>query len=141
MTREVAPELQQRARALRANPTDAERVLWLALRRWRPRFTRQYVVGRAIPDFVCRKARLVVEVDGGQHDESRRDAARTAELKERGWRVVRFWNSDVLANTDGVVVTILEAVRARIPASVEVFALAEVREPRVRKARTRHPKD
>jgi very-short-patch-repair endonuclease len=116
-------------------------VLWLALRRWRPRFTRQYVVGRAIPDFVCRKARLVVEVDGGQHDESRRDAARTAALKERGWRVIRFWNHDVLGNTDGVSVTILDVVRARVPPSVEVFALAEVQQPRVRKARTRPPED
>jgi very-short-patch-repair endonuclease len=136
----AARELRTRARQLRANPTDAERALWQALRQWRPRFTRQYPIGRAIPDFVCRKARLVVEVDGGQHNESKRDSVRTAALKAGGWRVIRFWNHDVLGNTEGVMLTILAAVRARVPPTVGVFALPEVREPRPRKPRTRQPK-
>jgi BirA family biotin operon repressor/biotin-[acetyl-CoA-carboxylase] ligase len=138
--RDAAPELRKVARKLRATPTDAEYARWQALRQWRPRFTRQYPIGRAIPDFVCRKARLVIEVDGGQHNDSKRDPARTAALKERGWRVIRFWNHDVLGNTDGVVLMILEAVRSRVPPTVEVFALPEVREPRARKPRSRKAK-
>jgi very-short-patch-repair endonuclease len=70
------------ARRLRANPTEAEYALWHALRQWRPRFTRQYLVGRTIPDFACRAARLLIEVDGGQHNDSKRDLGRTAVLKE-----------------------------------------------------------
>jgi primosomal protein N' (replication factor Y) len=53
---------------------------------------------------------LIIEADGGQHDESRSDADRTAWLESKGWRVLRFWNNDILANTDGVVSTILGAL-------------------------------
>jgi very-short-patch-repair endonuclease len=54
---------------------------------------------------------LVIEADGGQHDESLSDAGRTAWLKDQGWRVIRFWNNEILANTEGVVSTILQALR------------------------------
>lgn len=79
------------------------------------RFNRQFPIGPFICDFVSRGAKLVVEVDGGQHAEVvAQDAARTAFLEARGCRVVRFWNHDVLGNTDGVVETI-RAVLENIP--------------------------
>jgi very-short-patch-repair endonuclease len=96
-----------RARTLRTTPTDAEMRLWFRLRRKQLdgfRFRRQQPIGIYIVDFFCPEARLVIEVDGGQHamDETH-DASRTRWLEARGYRVVRFWNNDVLANTDGVI--------------------------------------
>jgi very-short-patch-repair endonuclease len=104
----------RRATELRRNTTDAERRLWAALRDRRLagyKFRRQHPIGRFIVDFACTKHGLIIEADGGQHDESRSDADRTVWLKSEGWRVLRFWNNDILANTDGVVSTILEALR------------------------------
>ena len=95
-----------RARALRARPTDAERKLWEALRNRQLEghgFRRQAPIGRYIADFVCFGRKLVVEVDGGQHATDKdRAAARTAWFESQGFRVLRFWNNDVLGNTDGV---------------------------------------
>jgi very-short-patch-repair endonuclease len=102
------------ARILRRNPTDAEKRLWWRLRSkqldgWR--FRRQQLIDRYIVDFFCPEARLIVELDGGQHDrEMAKDDQRTAWLAERGYRVLRFWNNDVLANTDGVVATIRDTL-------------------------------
>jgi very-short-patch-repair endonuclease len=88
------------ARGLRRNMTDAERRLWRVLREQRGEgtpFRRQHPIGPYIVDFVCLRARLVVEVDGGQHDaQAEADAERTRWLTGRGYRVVRFWNDDVL---------------------------------------------
>jgi very-short-patch-repair endonuclease len=101
------------ARRLRLTPTDAEIRLWSRLRRRQLdgfRFRRQHPLGPYVVDFFCAEAKLVVEVDGGQHAED--DAARTRWIEARGYRVVRFWNNDVLANTDGVLRTILHALRA-----------------------------
>lgn len=109
MTR-VAPFMTARARELRNNPTEAERLIWRRVCHVRPRFTRQLVIGRYIVDLACRKARLTVEFDGSQHIDSPGDAARTAFLETLGWRVLRFWNSDVVGNPDGVAETILAAV-------------------------------
>jgi len=99
------------ARKLRGNPTDAETRLWSRLRRKQVdghRFRRQVPLGPYVADFVCLEARLIVEVDGGQHaDNTAEDAARTAWLEGRGYRLLRFWNNDVLGNTEGVV----EAIR------------------------------
>lgn len=134
---DVPPFLKERAREQRNEPTDAERRLWWALRRYRPRFTRQYVVRRSIADFVCRKARLVVEVDGGQHCENEGDAERTRLLEAAGWRVIRFWNHDVLENMDGVAETILGAVAARLPEGAHPQPLPEIREGRKRRVRRR----
>jgi len=101
------------ARKLRADATEAEIRLWSKLRRKQLagfRFRRQQPMGRFIVDFFCPEAQLIVEVDGGQHaDES---PARADWLKRRGYRVLRFWNNEVLANTEGVVETILDVLKS-----------------------------
>ena len=103
----------QRARELRAEDTRAETRLWKALRNRRLggwKWRRQAPRGPFILDFYCAEAKLVVEVDGGQHaDALAYDARRTAYLEGEGLRVLRFWNSDVLKNCDGVCRTILDA--------------------------------
>ena len=94
------------ARALRVGSTDAERLVWSKLRNrqvdgWK--FRRQVPLGRFIVDFLCADAKLIVELDGGQHGEALNyDAARTKWLNENGYQVVRFWNNDVMNNIDGV---------------------------------------
>jgi very-short-patch-repair endonuclease len=109
-----------RAQELRRSLTDAERRLWRHLSRrqlggWK--FSRQMPVGPFVCDFLCREAKLVVEVDGGQHDlQQARDAARSRFLKGEGYRVIRFWNHDVLGNVEGVLLTILSALEASPPA-------------------------
>lgn len=100
------------ARKLRANQTNAEERLWHHLRGRRlegEKFVRQLQIDAYVADFACRTARLAIELDGGQHDPAR-DAARTAIIETYGYRVLRFWNNDVLANTDGV----LEALRREL---------------------------
>jgi very-short-patch-repair endonuclease len=101
------------AKALRANMTEAERRLWYLLRAHRfkeVKFKRQAPIGRYIVDFVSFERRLVVEVDGGQHAESDADGRRTRWLEDQGFRVVRFWNNEVLNNASGVLDTILFAI-------------------------------
>ncbi len=93
------------AQLLRRELTKAERKLWSALRNRQldgAKFRRQQPIGPFIADFVCQEHRLVVEVDGGQHAESKADARRTAFLESEGYRVLRFWNNDILGNLDGV---------------------------------------
>jgi len=107
-------EMKFRARELRKEPTIAEQTLWYTLRRKGLngyRFHRQYVMGSYIVDFVCWKKRLVIEIDGGQHIEnSKYDDARTTYLKSRGFRVLRYWNNDVLNKTEYVLENILETL-------------------------------
>jgi very-short-patch-repair endonuclease len=99
--------------------TDAERRLWSRLRMQAlegHRFRRQSPIGRFIVDFVCPECALIVELDGGQHaDQQTYDSARTAWLESQGYRVLRFWNSDVLENPEGVLEVILAALRATPP--------------------------
>jgi very-short-patch-repair endonuclease len=99
--------IRHRAQKLRAKPTDAERVSWVRLRRRQVlgyKFRRQQPLGPYIVDFVCLEKRLVVEVDGSQHQEQRTyDEARTRWLESQGYRVLRFWNNEVLAETDKVI--------------------------------------
>jgi very-short-patch-repair endonuclease len=98
------------ARRLRQSSTDAEMKLWLALRDRRLggfKFVRQKPIQPYIADFVCRECRLVIEVDGGQHSENLKDIRRDTSLNADGYRVLRFWNTDVLTNLDGVLTVIL----------------------------------
>jgi very-short-patch-repair endonuclease len=94
---------------LRVNQTDAETVLWNRIRNRQidgKKFVRQLPIGNYVCDFVCRERLLIVEVDGGQHSESAADAIRDRRLAEDGYRVLRFWNNDVLGNLEGVLATI-----------------------------------
>ena len=105
----------QQARRLRHRSTDAERRLWALLRDRRLagyKFRRQHPIGSFVVDFACTKYRLIVEADGGQHAENIADDQRTALLKRQGWRVIRFWNNDILGNAEGVIETILRTLRA-----------------------------
>jgi very-short-patch-repair endonuclease len=104
--------MRNRARSLRRKPTDAEAALWALLRDRRlaqTKWRRQRPIGGYIVDFVCLEHRLVIECDGSQHAESERDAVRDAWLASQGYRVLRFWNSDVLKMRDSVLATILDA--------------------------------
>jgi very-short-patch-repair endonuclease len=107
-----------RARRLRRDSTDAELRLWYRLRARSTlgfKFLRQEPVGPYVVDFVCREQRLIVEVDGGQHADSKSDLVRDRWLAEHRYRVLRFWNNDVMANTDGVLETIATALNAGAP--------------------------
>jgi very-short-patch-repair endonuclease len=103
------------ARRLRRVTTDAETLLWFRLRGRQldgRKFVRQFPIGNAVADFVCRGAKLVVELDGGQHAQAvEADAERTGIIEAHGYRVVRFWNNQVMGNLDGVLETILEELR------------------------------
>ncbi|WP_270934057.1 endonuclease domain-containing protein [Falsiroseomonas oryzae] len=107
------PSRQQHAtaRRLRRDTTHAERTLWQALRHdaLGVRFRRQHPIPPYVADFAAPRARLIVEVDGGQHG-GRDDAERDAALRAAGWHVLRFWNNEVLSNTAGVVQRIAEAL-------------------------------
>jgi very-short-patch-repair endonuclease len=106
-----------RARQLRNESTDAERRLWYFLRRQQlagHKFRRQYPLADYIVDFICVPARLVVELDGGQHLEAfEYDERRTALLQREGYRVLRFWNDDVLLRTDDVVAEIFRVLEEK----------------------------
>ena len=98
------------ARGLRRRQTDAERRLWFRLRDRRllgVKFSRQVPIGLYVVDFCCRERKLIIELDGGQHaDMAARDAGRTEYLARLRYRVLRFWNNEVLGNTEGVLETI-----------------------------------
>ena len=99
------------ARRLRRQMTDAESLLWRHLRHRRLngwKFKRQVPIDRYVVDFCCADARVIIEVDGGQHaDQIDHDAKRTDVLSAMGYLVVRFWNNDVLTNINGVLETIM----------------------------------
>jgi len=105
----------RKARTLRRDSTDVERVLWAAIRsrRMRFKFRRQHPVPPFTVDFACVEARLVVELDGGQHGGTD-DAARDAALGAAGWLVRRYWNSDVTANLEGVLADIVAVASSRV---------------------------
>jgi very-short-patch-repair endonuclease len=112
----VSMKQRVRARSLRANSTEAERIVWWALRAHRlngASFRRQTPIGPYVVDFICHAAGLVIEIDGGQHFESKqeqRDARRDAYLAGKGFRVLRFNNHDVMLNRQGVLETIAAAI-------------------------------
>lgn len=94
------------ARQLRREMTDAERALWRVLRDREAmaghKFRRQHPIGPYVADFACLETRLIVEADGGQHDQSGHDASRDAFLRREGFQTLRFWNNDILQNLEGV---------------------------------------
>jgi very-short-patch-repair endonuclease len=106
------------ARRLRRDSTQVEQKLWRYLRARSLagfKFVRQQPIGPYVVDFVCRGKRLVIEVDGGQHAESKNDVVRDQWLEAHRYRVVRFWNNDVLENIEGVWDTIVAAASAAAP--------------------------
>jgi very-short-patch-repair endonuclease len=121
--RPVAGLNRFRAKSMRSEMTDAERTLWMRLRAHRLNglsFRRQTPIGPFIVDFVCHQLNLVIELDGGQHatdDETERDLKREQWLQSKGYRVLRFWNSDVLRQCDSVVQKILEVIAEALPPS------------------------
>ena len=109
----------KRANSLRRDLTDGEKKLWRLLRSRQldgAKFRRQQPIGPFIVDFVCHERRLIVEADGGQHSESASDARRTAFLESKGYRVLRFWNNDILTNLDGVAEIIAATLSTPHPA-------------------------
>jgi very-short-patch-repair endonuclease len=107
-----------RSRALRRSTTDAEKRLWRALREKLPeaKFRRQVPLGPYFADFVSHSAKLVIEVDGGQHAEQEaQDARRTAFLNGEGYRVIRFWNNEVMEQLEGVLSVIAAALPPHPP--------------------------
>lgn len=120
-----------RERSLRAHQTEAERLLWERLRARRAhglKFRRQHRIGAYFADFFCAEARLVVEVDGGQHVDRRDyDEARTGFIESQGYRVLRVWNDDVLARMAGVLDEIFRLSRTPHPASLHEAVLSPLR--------------
>jgi very-short-patch-repair endonuclease len=110
----VGEDRRRLARELRIRMTDAERKLWYTLRDRRFagfKFRRQVPIGRYIVDFVCFEERLVIEVDGGQHADSLRDQRRDRWITANGFRVLRFWNNEVLTNLEGVMTVLAQALK------------------------------
>ncbi|WP_202031852.1 endonuclease domain-containing protein [Paraburkholderia sacchari] len=106
----------QRARLLRKNMTNAEQLLWRHLRAHRlcgEKFRRQHPIGPYIVDFMHFGARLIIEADGGQHNGSATDAVRDTWLRSRGFKVLRFWNDEILSNVDVVLEVILGDIAER----------------------------
>ncbi|HEV8695680.1 MAG TPA: DUF559 domain-containing protein [Lysobacter sp.] len=115
---------QQRAKELRRAMTDAELKLWRHLRDRRTlgwKFRRQHPIGPFIVDFVCLEIGVIVEADGGQHGETDRDACRDCYLSDRGFHVLRFWNHEILCETDVVLDRILVVLRQRTEAKFHIL--------------------
>jgi very-short-patch-repair endonuclease len=121
--KEPSEGAHRRARTLRRDMTEAEQRLWQMLRSRQTegyRFRRQAPIGGFIADFVCHAARLIVEIDGGQHDaSSEAEASRTRFLEAEGYRVLRFWNNEVLDNPEGVRAVIADALHQGGPTGIE----------------------
>jgi very-short-patch-repair endonuclease len=114
----VSPD---RARQLRSEATDAERLLWRELREFKRHgfhFRRQGPIGPYVADFVCHSVKLIIELDGGQHNDAtnrEHDAKRTAFLESRGYRVVRIWNVELFADPGSIANYILAIAKERYP--------------------------
>ncbi len=108
----ILPKTTAKARLLRSNMTDVEHKLWSAIRGKQLegcRFRRQHPIGAYIADFACVEKMLVIELDGGQHqNQEAYDEDRSRYLHQQGWQVVRFWNNEVLENLDGVLEVIMK---------------------------------
>jgi len=116
-------ELLARARWMRANPTEAEKRLWSMLRDRRLaafKFKRQQIILPYIVDLVCFSERLIIEADGSQHADNRNDARRDFYLRAQGFRLLRFWNNDVLGDSEVVATAIIAAL---LPSPSQAFGL------------------
>jgi very-short-patch-repair endonuclease len=113
------PKQKTFARRLRWSQTDAERKLWSKLRDrqiCRAKFRRQHPIGPFVTDFCCMEIGLIIELDGSQHmQQAQADQRRSRYLEQRGYRVLRFWDNEVLANTDGVMEQIVRVLNSRDP--------------------------
>ena len=102
------------AKKLRNNATSQEQKLWELLRKKNfngLKFTRQYPIGKYIVDFACRRRKIIIEIDGGQHNENENiqyDNERTKYLENLGYKIIRFWNNEIDSNLDGVYEKLLE---------------------------------
>jgi len=109
-----AMDLTSKARSLRRNQTDVERLLWHKLRNrhlFKFKFRRQLIIEPYIVDFACLELKLIIELDGGQHaNQTEQDAQRSLFLSQRGFSVIRFWNNEVIDNAEGVLETIRLAI-------------------------------
>jgi len=109
------------ARGFRRNMTDAERAIWRHLRMRTlngAKFRRQHAIGPFVADFACLEHQLVIEIDGGQHAQQiEADTARTEFFQKQGFRILRFWNNEVLSNIDGVLTAIMGALASPHPAA------------------------
>jgi very-short-patch-repair endonuclease len=117
-TQRPADHRVPRARSLRHRATEAEKKLWQHLRQppfKQHHFRRQATIGPYFADFASHQLRIVIEVDGGQHADSVSDESRTRYLEASGYRVLRFWNNEVLQNTSGVLAVVDTAVNADRP--------------------------
>jgi very-short-patch-repair endonuclease len=113
MNEEISERIKKYSRLLRKNQTDAEYRIWKHIRARRfegLKFKRQESIDMYIADFVCYEKRIIIEMDGGQHANNEKDKKREAYLIKQGFDVLRFWDNDVLKNTDGV----LESIRQKI---------------------------
>ena len=110
MSKRISVATTARARSLRHNMTNVESLLWRALRIKQLdgyRFRLQHPIGQYIAGFACIERKIVIELDGGQHqDQLAYNEQRTAFLRAQGWYVLRFWNNDILNNIEGVLLTI-----------------------------------
>ena len=110
--------LRDRAKSMRSAPTDAEHRLWQILRAKRfagYKFKRQLPIDHYIVDLVCLDSRLIVEADGGQHNESAKDEQRDAYLRHQGFRILRFWNNEIFNEEEAVMERILNALQSPLP--------------------------
>ena len=113
------PDLTPVARRLRRKQTDVERLLWSRLRDRRLggwKFRRQMPIGPYVADFACFKAKLIIELDGGQHQSKEKyDSRRTEFLHTNGWEVVRFWNNEFTSQEEEVLTVILQKLQSLMP--------------------------
>ena len=111
--RRSTPKIMRQAGELRKEPTPAERKLWSRIRNDQlgVNFRRQHAIGNYIPDFCSPKAKLIIELDGSQHlEQEEYDKERTKYLESQGYKVIRFWNNDIMNNIEGVILAIMYAL-------------------------------